>query len=61
VIALRAVESAGGDALHTIFTEPGVRRFLFDDVEEPIKFLPARCAGRNKAEGCFQMRLPCSL
>lgn len=28
---LRAVESKDGDALHVIFTEPGVRRFLFDD------------------------------
>jgi RimJ/RimL family protein N-acetyltransferase len=33
MIALRAVESADGDALHAIFTEPGVRRFLFDDIE----------------------------
>lgn len=29
---LRAVESCDGDALHAVFTEPGVRRFLFDDV-----------------------------
>lgn len=29
---LRAVVSDDGDALHAIFTEPGVRRFLFDDV-----------------------------
>jgi RimJ/RimL family protein N-acetyltransferase len=33
MIALHAVESADGDALHAIFTEPGVRRFLFDDIE----------------------------
>lgn len=33
MIALRAVENADGDALHALFTEPGVRRFLFDDVE----------------------------
>ena len=33
MIALRAVESADGDALHAIFIEPGVRRFLFDDIE----------------------------
>jgi RimJ/RimL family protein N-acetyltransferase len=32
VIELRAVEAGDGDALHGIFTEPGVRRFLFDDV-----------------------------
>jgi len=31
MIALRAVEDADGDALHAIFTEPGVRRYLFDD------------------------------
>jgi RimJ/RimL family protein N-acetyltransferase len=28
---LRRVESSGGDALHALFTEPGVRRYLFDD------------------------------
>ena len=33
MIELRAVESADGDALHAIFIEAGVRRFLFDDVE----------------------------
>lgn len=33
MIDLCAVESADGDALHAIFTEPGVRRFLFDDLE----------------------------
>ncbi len=33
MIDLRAVESADGDALHAIFVEPGVRRFLFDDLE----------------------------
>jgi [ribosomal protein S5]-alanine N-acetyltransferase len=32
MIELRAVESADGDALHAIFTEPGVRQFLFDDI-----------------------------
>jgi RimJ/RimL family protein N-acetyltransferase len=31
VITLRAVELADGDALHAIFTEPGVRQYLFDD------------------------------
>ncbi|HSI02255.1 MAG TPA: GNAT family N-acetyltransferase [Reyranella sp.] len=29
---LRPVESTDGDALHAVFTEPGVRRYLFDDV-----------------------------
>lgn len=29
---LRPVELDDGDALHVIFTEPGVRRYLFDDV-----------------------------
>lgn len=29
---LRPVRSADGDALHEIFTQPGVRRFLFDDI-----------------------------
>jgi RimJ/RimL family protein N-acetyltransferase len=33
MIALRAVGPADGDALHAIFTEPGVRRFLFDGIE----------------------------
>lgn len=31
MITLRAVASTDGDALHAIFTEPGVRRYLFDD------------------------------
>jgi RimJ/RimL family protein N-acetyltransferase len=31
-LKLRAVEAPDGDALHAIFTEPGVRRYLFDDV-----------------------------
>jgi RimJ/RimL family protein N-acetyltransferase len=31
MITLRAVELADGDALHAIFTEPGVRQYLFDD------------------------------
>ena len=29
---LRAVRPSDGDALHAIFTQPGVRRFLFDDI-----------------------------
>lgn len=29
---LRAIEPGDGDALHAIFTEPGVKQFLFDDV-----------------------------
>jgi RimJ/RimL family protein N-acetyltransferase len=32
MIALRAVQTTDGDALHAIFTEPGVRCYLFDDV-----------------------------
>jgi RimJ/RimL family protein N-acetyltransferase len=32
MITLRAVELADGDALHAIFTEASVRRYLFDDV-----------------------------
>ena len=48
MIALRAVESADGDALHAIFTEPGVRRFLFDDIEltraETQEHVDAACA-----------------
>lgn len=32
MIDLRAVEAIDGDALHALFTEPGVRLFLFDDV-----------------------------
>jgi ribosomal-protein-alanine N-acetyltransferase len=32
MISLRAVESDDGEALHAIFTEPGVRQFLFDDI-----------------------------
>jgi len=48
MISLRAVESADGDALHAIFTEPGVRRFLFDDVElsraETQAHVEAACA-----------------
>lgn len=48
MIALRAVESADGDALHAIFIEPGVRRFLFDDVEltrsETKEHVDAACA-----------------
>jgi ribosomal-protein-alanine N-acetyltransferase len=48
MIALRAVETTDGDALHAIFTEPGVRRFLFDDVlltrAETQKHVEAACA-----------------
>lgn len=29
---LRAAEPGDGDALHAIFTEPGVKQFLFDDI-----------------------------
>jgi RimJ/RimL family protein N-acetyltransferase len=29
---LRTIEPSDADALHAIFTEPGVRRYLFDDV-----------------------------
>ena len=47
MIALRAIESADGDALHAIFTEPGVRRFLFDDIEltraETQEYVDAAC------------------
>jgi RimJ/RimL family protein N-acetyltransferase len=32
MITLRAVELCDGDALHAIFTEPGVRQYLFDDL-----------------------------
>jgi RimJ/RimL family protein N-acetyltransferase len=32
MITLRVVELSDGDALHAIFTEPGVRQYLFDDV-----------------------------
>ena len=31
-LSLRSVERTDGDALHAIFIEPGVRRYLFDDV-----------------------------
>lgn len=31
-LALRAVELGDGDALHAIFTEPGVKQYLFDDI-----------------------------
>jgi len=48
MIALRAIESADGDALHEIFIEPGVRRFLFDDIEltraETQEHVDAACA-----------------
>jgi RimJ/RimL family protein N-acetyltransferase len=48
MIVLRAVESADGDALHAIFTEPGVRRFLFDGIEltrsETQEHVDAACA-----------------
>ena len=29
---LRPVEGSDGDVLHAIFTEPGVRRYLFDEI-----------------------------
>jgi RimJ/RimL family protein N-acetyltransferase len=32
MIALRVVEPTDGGALHEIFTEPGVRQYLFDDI-----------------------------
>jgi RimJ/RimL family protein N-acetyltransferase len=31
-VALRTVELGDGDALHAVFTEPGVRQYLFDDI-----------------------------
>ena len=31
-LALRPVELGDGDALHALFTEPGVRQYLFDDI-----------------------------
>jgi RimJ/RimL family protein N-acetyltransferase len=31
-LSLRPLELGDGDALHSIFTEPGVRRYLFDDI-----------------------------
>jgi ribosomal-protein-alanine N-acetyltransferase len=31
-VRLRAVTAGDGDALHAIFTQPGVRKFLFDDI-----------------------------
>lgn len=48
MITLRAVELADGDALHAIFTEPGVRQYLFDDElltrAETQRHLEAACA-----------------
>jgi len=31
-VKLRAITAGDGDALHAIFTQPGVRKFLFDDL-----------------------------
>jgi ribosomal-protein-alanine N-acetyltransferase len=31
-VKIRAITPADGDALHAILTQPGVRRFLFDDI-----------------------------
>jgi ribosomal-protein-alanine N-acetyltransferase len=31
-LILRPVELGDGDALHAVFTEPGVRQYLFDDI-----------------------------
>jgi ribosomal-protein-alanine N-acetyltransferase len=31
-VRLRPVTAEDGDALHAIFTQPGVRKFLFDDI-----------------------------
>jgi RimJ/RimL family protein N-acetyltransferase len=46
-VVLRPVEPGDGDALHVIFTEPGVRRYLFDDIlltrEETQKHVAAAC------------------
>jgi ribosomal-protein-alanine N-acetyltransferase len=46
-IVLRPVEIGDGDALHAIFTEPGVRRYLFDDIlltrEETQKHVETAC------------------
>jgi len=45
---LRPVEPGDGDVLHAIFTEPGVRQYLFDDVllsrDETQAHVDAACA-----------------
>ena len=47
MISLRAVATTDGDALHAIFTEPGVRRCLFDDAlltrEDTQRHVDAAC------------------
>jgi ribosomal-protein-alanine N-acetyltransferase len=46
-LVLRPVERGDGDALHAVFTEPGVRQYLFDDIlltrEETQKHVEAAC------------------
>ena len=46
-LVLRPVELGDGDALHAVFTEPGVRQYLFDDIlltrEETQKHVEAAC------------------
>jgi [ribosomal protein S5]-alanine N-acetyltransferase len=48
MISLRAVARTDGDALHAIFTEPGVRRYLFDDTaltrEDTQRHVNAACS-----------------
>lgn len=45
---LRSIEPGDGDALHAIFTEPGVRQHLFDDIllsrDETQAHVEAACA-----------------
>jgi len=45
---LRPIDLVDGDALHAIFTEPGVKQFLFDDVapsrDETQTHVEAACA-----------------
>ena len=31
-VVLRPLEPSDADALHVLFTEPGVRQYLFDDI-----------------------------
>jgi ribosomal-protein-alanine N-acetyltransferase len=45
---LRAVTTADGDALHALFTEPGVRRYLFDDIT------PTRAETQRHVEAACQ-------
>lgn len=46
-LVLRPVELGDGDALHAVFTEPGVRQYLFDDIlltrEDTRKHVEAVC------------------